>query len=301
MSALLSLLPLLACFAVGLALRQSGRAPQRLGEFANRWLIGVAMPATILEIVPALRLEANHLYLVVSMLLVFAGAWVFAALAGLALGWSRERVGALTLLTGLGNCTFIGYPLIEALRGREALALAVITDQFGVWPALAIGGSLVAALYGREHAGPVAALGRMLAFPPFIALLVALAVGRAGGLPEPLHAPLRVLGATMAPVALLWIGLRFQPDFSRALLGVAALGLGWKLLLAPLAMLGVGLGFGVPEPILAVGVLQSAMAPMISAAVLAERNGLEPALVHTVLGLGVPLGFVTVPVWNAML
>jgi predicted permease len=235
------------------------------------------------------------------MLVVFVGAWAFAALAGLALGWSRERVGALTLLTGLGNCTFIGYPLIEALRGREALALAVITDQFGLGPVVAIGGSLIAALYGRERAGPVAVLGRMLAFPPFIALLVALAVGRTGGWPEPLHAPLRVLGATMSPVALLWIGLRFQPDFSRALLGVAALGLGWKLLLAPLVMLGVGLGLGVPDPVLTVGVLQSAMAPMITGALLAERNGLEPALVHTVLGTGVPLGFVTVPLWNMLL
>lgn len=296
-----ALLPLLACFAVGLALRQSGRAPERLGEFANRWLIGVALPATILEIVPGLRLEPNHLFLVGSMLLVFVGAWAFAALAGLALGWSRERVGALTLLTGLGNCTFVGYPLIEALRGREALGLAVITDQFGLGPVLAIGGSLIAASYGSERPGASVALARMLAFPPFIALLVALAAGRAGGWPELLHAPLQLLGATMSPVALFWIGLRFRPDFSRALLGVAALGLTWKLLLAPLAALGIGLGLGVPEPILVVGVLQSAMAPMITGAVLAERNGLEPALVHTVLGFGVPLGFVTVPLWNMLL
>jgi hypothetical protein len=43
------------------------------------------------------------------------------------------------------------------------------------------------------------------------------------------------------------------------------------------------------------------MAPMITGALLAERNGLEPALVHTVLGTGVPLGFVTVPLWNMLL
>lgn len=294
-------LPLLACFAAGLALRLAGRAPAWLGEYANRWLIGVALPATILEIVPLLRFDPHHLYLVSSMLVVFSGAWAFAALAGRALAWSRARIGAVTLLAGLGNCTFIGYPMIEALRGREALGLAVITDQFGLTPVLAIGGSIVAAVYGGQRPGVSAVLRRTLVFPPFVALMVALLVGAAGGLPDALHLPLRVLGATMSPVALLWIGLRFRPELNRALLGVAALGLSWKMFLAPLAMWSMGVVLEVPEPIRVVGVLQAAMAPMITGAVLAERNSLEPPLVHTMLGLGVLLGFVTVPVWNAML
>ncbi len=294
-------LPLLACFAAGLVLRLLDRAPAWLGETANRWLIGVALPATILEIVPGLRFDPSHLYLVSSMLVVFAGAWIFAVLLGHALGWSRERVGAFTLLAGLGNCTFIGYPMIEALRGREALGLAVITDQFGLTPVLAVGGSLVAAAYGGQSPGAAAVLRRTLVFPPFVALMIALAVGAAGGLPGLFHPPLRLLGATMSPVALFWIGLRFRLEVSRSLLGVAALGLSWKMVLAPTVMLALGAVLDVPEPVRVVGVLQAAMAPMITGAVLAERNGLEPALVHTLLGLGVLLGFVVVPVWNAFL
>ena len=41
------------------------------------------------------------------------------------------------------------------------------------------------------------------------------------------------------------------------------------------------------------------MAPMISAAILAEQNRLEPALVNTVLGIGILLSLISVPLFNA--
>jgi malate permease and related proteins len=43
-------------------------------------------------------------------------------------------------------------------------------------------------------------------------------------------------------------------------------------------------------------VLESAMAPMISAAILASDHDLEPDLANAVLGVGILLSFVTVPI-----
>ncbi len=52
---------------------------------------------------------------------------------------------------------------------------------------------------------------------------------------------------------------------------------------------------------LEVTVLQAAMAPMISGAMLAQQNRLEPALANAVLGLGILLSFVTVPLVDRLL
>jgi predicted permease len=65
----------------------------------------------------------------------------------------------------------------------------------------------------------------------------------------------------------------------------------------------VALGWagGVTGLVLAVGVLQAAMPPMISAAILADQYGLEPALANSVLGLAILISLATVPWINALL
>jgi predicted permease len=53
--------------------------------------------------------------------------------------------------------------------------------------------------------------------------------------------------------------------------------------------------------VLTVGVLQAAMAPMVSATILADEYGLEPTLANTVLGAGIVLSLLTIPLGNALL
>src|SRR3546814_7373448 len=81
---------------------------------------------------------SSDLYLVLSQWLVFGMAWLVFAMLGRRLLWSRSRIGALTLVAGLGNTSFVGYTLIAALRGQEGLAYAVIADQGGCFIALAV-------------------------------------------------------------------------------------------------------------------------------------------------------------------
>ena len=81
-------------------------------------------------------------------------------------------------------------------------------------------------------------------------------------------------------------------------LGGAALAL---LLLAPLLLLALGLACGYGGLVLIVAVLQAAMAPMISAAILADQYGLEPRLANTVLGAGIALSLFTIVGGNALL
>jgi len=97
------------------------------------------------------------------------------------------------------------------------------------------------------------------------------------------------------------VGLQFRFHPGGGQLGAMGWGLGWKLLAAPLLCWVLGVSTGVGGLVLTVGVLQAAMAPMISAAILADEYGLEASLANTVLGAGIVLSLLTVPLGNLWL
>lgn len=296
-----ALVLLLACLLLGVAVARWAHPPLGLAQGLNWWVINVALPALVLELIPQLHLDPQLWLLVASQWGVFLGAFLLFRALGRALGWSRGRIGALTLVCGLGNTAFMGYPMIEALRGREALALAAVADQAGCFLALAVGGVLVGAAYGGETAKPRELLGRVLRFPPFLALCAGVLAGLAGGWPQVAGEVLHRLGQTLTPLALFSVGLRIRLQLSRDQFAAAGLGLSWKLLLAPLLVLGLGQATGAGGMLLAVAVLQAAMAPMISAAILADQYHLEPSLANAVLGAGILISLASVPLWNAFL
>ena len=109
------------------------------------------------------------------------------------------------------------------------------------------------------------------------------------------------LGATLTPLALFSVGLQFRFHPGERQLAAAGLGLGWKLLLAPLACWVLGIAAGVGGLALSVGVLQAAMAPMVSATILADEYGLDPPLANTILGAGIVLSLLSVPLGSLLL
>lgn len=292
---------LLGCLALGMLVGRFARPPIGLAPALNWWLINIALPAMVLELVPRLQLDARMLYLAISQWLVFAGSWAIFAALGARLGWSRARTGGVTLVAGLGNTSFVGYPLIEALHGREGLGLAVVADQAGTFFALAVGGIVVASIYAGQRARPLDIVRRVLLFPAFIAMSIGLLVGALGGWPELIDGVLARIAQTLTPIALFVVGLRFRLLLARDQFTAVGFGLGYKLVLAPLAIWAIGLICAVHGMPLTIAVLQSAMAPMVSAAILADQHHLDPPVATSLLGLGVLLGFVTVPLWNLLL
>lgn len=296
-----ALVLLFACLALGVLVARFAHPPQGLASAINWWVIYVALPALVLELIPGLRFDPQLWFLVATMWIVFLGAWALAALFGAWLGWSRARIGAVALVGGLSNTAFTGYPLIEALHGKEGLALAVVTDQLGCSIVLATGGVFVAAFYsgGKPEASHV--VRRVLLFPAFLALLAGLLAGALGGWPPMLESTLARVGATLAPLALFSIGLQFRLQLGRSELGAVSLGLAWKLALAPLAVYLVGRAAGIEGLTLTVGVLQAAMAPMISSAILAEQQRLDAGVANMALGVGILLSLLLVPAIDRLL
>jgi predicted permease len=296
-----ALVLLFACLLLGMLVRRHAHPPAGTVRGINWWVLNVALPALVLELIPKVRFEPQLWFLVVAMWLTFAGAWLVFGWLGPRLGWSRQRTGALILVCGLGNTAYMGYPMIAALRGEAGLSLAVVADQLGASPLLASAAVVVASLYAGRSPQPRAIVRRILTFPAFLALLVGVVAGRFGGWPAWLEGVWHPIGETLTPLALFSVGMQFRLRGSRGQWGAAGWGLGWKLLAAPLACWALGVATGVGGMVLVAGVLQAAMAPMVSATILADEYGLDPELANTVLGFGIVLSLVTVPIANAWL
>lgn len=296
-----ALLLLFTCLALGILVKRFASPPAGIVPGINWWVINIALPALVLEMIPRIRVDPQLWFPVAAMFLTFGGSWLLFASLGKWLHWSRERTGALILVCGFGNTSFMGYPMIEALHGKEGLAIAVVSDQLGCFPLLASAGVLVASLYAGRRPQANVIVRRIVTFPAFVALLVAIAVGFLGGWPSIVDGVLIALGATLTPLALFSVGLQFKLHPGKGQLAAVGLGLGWKLLLAPLACWMLGRAAGIDGLVLVVGVLQAGMAPMISAAILADDHRLESTLANTVLGAGIVLSLATIPLGNWLL
>jgi len=296
-----ALLILFVCLALGILCRRFATLPDGIVPGINWWVLNIALPALVLALVPQVTVDAGLWFPVAGMYVTFFGAWGLFVVLGRIFHWTPARVGCLTLVGGLGNTSFMGYPMIEALHGHPGLSIAVIADQLGCFPLLAAGGIVVGSIYSGSGASVLAIVRRVLTFPAFVALVLGVLVGLSGGWPEVVTKLLLQVGQTLTPLALFSVGLQFRLHLQREQFGALAACLGWKLLLAPLIVLGIGVAAGITGLTLTVGVLQAAMAPMISAAILADQHGLEPRLANTVLGAGILLSLITIPLGNLLL
>ena len=74
-------------------------------------------------------------------------------------------------------------------------------------------------------------------------------------------------------------------------------GLTYKLVLAPLLVLGAALAMGLKGQVVTISVFEAAMAPMITSAVVAQEFGAAPRLATAMVGMGIPLSLLTTALW----
>jgi malate permease and related proteins len=283
---------LVSCLLAGWALRASGRMGENAHQPINALIVHLALPAVTLRTLHGFVFDREHLLPVLMPWLLFAvGALLFGVL-GRALGLTRAQIGALTLVGGLGNTSFVGLPMIEALHGRDGIGLGLLIDQLGSYLALSTLGVAAAAFYAAGR--------RVLTFPPVIALVVALLL-RPLPFPSALDGALARIGDTLAPLALLSVGMQLRFDALREHARALTLGLSYKLVLAPALVVGVlWLADATPGMVSRVSVIEAAMPPMIGAGIVAAQANLAPRLVSMMIGLGIPLGLVTTCLWHGL-
>jgi len=292
---------LIICLLAGIVVRRYLPFPEQMVPSINWWLITIALPCIILTLIPHTDLNSHALFPIAGMWIVFAGALLLSLLMGKVFNWSREVTGVVTLISGIGNTSFMGFPIISSYYGPEGLKLAVLADQPGSFIILSTAGIVVMAICSGQAPTLKMILKKIITFPPLIALVLSLFLKPFGGLPVLIEQPLRQIGATMTPLALFCVGLQIVLRPPQGAVVPLVTGLLWKLLLAPLVILLIAPFLHIAPLIKNVTVLQGGMAPMIAASILAQRAGLKPSLAIAIQGYGIIGSFITLPLWHWVL
>ncbi len=295
-----NLILLLGCLLAGVLLRRVQGFPADAHRGLNAFIIYLSLPALTLLYIPRLELEWSLAYPIAMSWIVFLVGFAVFSLLGRALRFDRRTIGCLVLCCGLGNTSFVGFPLIQQFYGEEGLTYAILCDQPGAFLVLATLGIAAVGFFtsGRVDARQIGR--RVLSFPPFLAFGLSLVIAPLG-LPTWLEPLLSALGAALTPLALVSVGLQLRlvrRDFPSLAFGT---GLVYKLLLAPalIWLLYVGLA-GQSGLAIQVSVLEAAMAPMITPAIIAMENDLNPLLASILVGLGIPISLLTVYGWYGL-
>jgi predicted permease len=292
----------LAYLLIGMGLRRLPSFHRDTGLVLNGFVIHISLPAMVLLRVPQLTFSSDLLILALTPWFMLAVSWALVVAAARLFAWDRPTVGCLLLLAPLANTSFFGVPMVRAFFGDHAIPYALFYDQFGSFLALATYGSLVLALYGTGGVRPTirAVAKKIVVFPPFLALLCALALHGVSW-PPLLKPLLETLAATLVPVVMIAVGFQLTLRLNRAVLGQLSAGLLIKLVCAPLAAVLACRLFGLEGETVRVACLEAGMPPMVAAGALAIMANLSPPLAAAMVGVGVLLSFVTLPLLYQLL
>jgi malate permease and related proteins len=290
------------CFLLGILLRRSGRLPDNAAAALNGFVIHISLPALTLTYVHSLKLQTSLILPALMAWLMFGIGCGFFWLAGRAFGFSRATTGGLMLTGGLANTSFIGLPMIETFYGPQFLGLGILIDQLGSYFVLSTLGILVASLHSSGQGINAKAVIRKIAlFVPFQAFVLALLL-MPFEYPVWLDDLLKRLGVTLVPIALVSVGYQLQLSHVRGKMQALIVGLLFKLVVGPALILLLFAGvLHAQGQMLSVTVFEAAMGPMIGASIVAMDHELDPPLITMMVGIGIPLSFLTVPVWWRLL
>lgn len=288
---------ILTMLALGMVFARLRVFPENAADVLNRVVLYVCLPAAVLIYVPRLHMDASLLGVAATPWVLAVATVMLVTLATRMFGFRRDEHAVLLLCVALCNSSFVGYPMVRALLGEHALPYAVVYDQFGTFVLLSTFGLYVLARYGGDTPPTTREiLLRIAKFPPVWALLFALTL-----MPEQppawIGAALKNLADAMLPLVMLAVGLTIQLKLPRDEVKPLAVGLLLRLLVMPALALPLSFAFGMSGEMLQANVLESAMPPMITAAALAISHQLAPRLAAAMVGYGILLSLVTLPMW----
>jgi predicted permease len=291
----------LLMIALGAACARLKLFPDNAAEVLNLFVLYLCLPASVLRHAPQLEFGLQVLAIAAVPWAILLASVAAVTLLARVITLRDDERAVLLLCVPLGNTSFLGYPLTEALLGATALPTAVIYDQFGSFLILSTWGLWVLARYGGDSKPTASDMARkVLRFPPFLALVFALLLMPAA--PPPLIATvLERLSDAMLPIVALAVGLAIRLHLPRDELAPLASGLLLKLAVLPALALVLVVPLRLQGQIADAVVLETAMPPMITAGALAISHRLAPTLAAALVGFGTVLALATLPLWRLAL
>ena len=298
-----NLILLFVCLIIGIVLKKSKIIPENFHTSLNAFVINISLSAFSLYYISKIELNSSVIYPVLVVWIGIFAAILFFAGLGKIFGWKSSLIGALIMCAGFGNTSFVGIPLIQAMYGEEGLKTVMLVDQPG-FVALSTVGILVANFYSGSKDSLLKHLSKILKFPPFIAFVIALLLNIFSiEIPKDFDEVLMKLGATTVPLALVSVGSQMQWKKIEKKEGFHLfIGLLFKLVLLPLLILVIyKYIFHQSGDVIDICILEAAMAPMITAAIIASAHDLEPKFCNLMVAVGIPLSIFTVGIWHLLL
>ena len=274
---------------------------QAATDHLNKLVINIIIPAVILLNAPDLLADKSLLPLIYSpwVILLFSALMILSLAKVFA--WNRSTTAALLLMGTLGNTSFLGFPMIEALLNRDALQYAVVYDQIGNFLALAIFGTSIIAIYGEGKSSPnIKDIGlRIIRFPPFIFLVLTISLKAMALDPKDFSLLAEVVTPItylLTPVTMFIIGLNFSINIAEHQKSAFICGLVIKLIAAPFMMYLWARNLTENTLMLQTLTLEAGMPPMVTAAALAMSANLERKLCASMVAIGLLTALVSLPI-----
>ncbi len=285
------------CFIFGYSLRVLLPASERAIPYLNNYIIYIALPALIIRSIPGLSFSLQTLFPILVPWVLTLLAFLCIRMLAVFFRWDKELSVALFILIALGNTAFIGVSVIDYIAGEQAAAVAVVYDQLGMFLILSTVAVITIAMAQESESrlGVGAILKKIISFPPFLALICALIIPQSWLVH--LYGIFDLLSATIFPLAMCLVGLQFVFQLDRAYRMPMFIVVFMKMFLMPSLVLLVALQLGLDQNIVIATVLQSAMPPMVTGAILLMAANIHSKFVATALGGSTLIAGISIPMW----
>ncbi len=289
---------ILACLIAGKVVTHAITCKAQFIYSLNRVAITIALPALILDKVHSQAFSFDAIFPLLSPWVLFILTIGLVYLIKLFVPMSRITTGTLILLAGTANTSFVGVPLITAMMGTEEhLGIALWIDQSNFILLFTLG-AFIADFYSGEKVSIVKNMRVLAKYPPIVALVLAFLL-KPITYPDFVTYTLESLGALITPLTMISVGASLAIPSNKRLVGYMGIGLAIKLIILPLLVLGFLL-FIYASPNIYINqivLMQAGMAPMVIAVIIALEKGLDGELASIMTAIGIPLSFLTVPLF----
>lgn len=292
---------LMVCLILGMIFRKTGIFPENSSKVLNSIIIYISLPAITILYLHSFKFTAGIILPVLMPWIFFGVAYLIFSKLGEYFHWEKKTIGVLTLVCGLGNTSFVGLPMIEVFFGTEGIPIGLMIDQLGSFLVLSTFGIVAADKYSGKFGEERSLFKKVLTFPPFISIIVAIVLIPVE-YPQLVVTILERLGMTLSPLALLSVGYQLHFDRIGEIRKELIAGLVLKLVVFPaIIFLLYWILLDRGSMLFKVTVFEAAMPPMITAAIVATEYELNPKLANLLVGIGIIAAFGTLSLWYVLL
>jgi len=267
------------------------------GRSVSRLLVNFILPALIIESMQrpfTIELRDLAFKMLGVSFLAYAIAFPLAWLLVRAIGARGAERGAHGFGAIFSNCAFMGYPVVQAILGKDALFAASVANIPFQLLAFSVGPYILA-----KTAGSTTRLGASsFVTPSAIASVVGMALFLGNiQLPSPIGRALGLLGDTTTPLSMVLIGgIVSRMSFRTALgsLRLYATSL-YRLALFPLGLFLVLYLLGLRGMLLSLPVILAAMPVAANSAILAQAYGGDSRTASSLVLVSTLLSLLSIP------